>query len=127
MAATSENIPSDMCASEESDKCTLSRRLIRIFNGRILDRYGCKVCSCERQRLRSDCDALVVLSLRWTQTVRFYRTLRDMLNKYFNEFKCISVFLRPISFTAVKVLNNCNGDYNIYRQNKKFTMIYNAI
>ena len=40
------------CApSEDSDQPALSRSLIRIISGRILDRQGCKVSSCGKHRL----------------------------------------------------------------------------
>ena len=42
-AATSENVPSGMCAQQ-------SPSLIRIFTGRILDRQGCKVSSCGQRK-----------------------------------------------------------------------------
>ena len=55
------------CApSEDSDQPAHPRSLIRIFTGRILERQGYNVCSCEQRRLRSDCaDAQADLSLRW--------------------------------------------------------------
>ena len=52
------------CAPRENLDQT--RRLIIIFSGRILDREGCKVSSCGKWRLWSDCaDAQADLSLRW--------------------------------------------------------------
>ena len=40
-----ENVPSDMCTSEDSDQPAHSRSLIRIFTERILDSQECKVSS----------------------------------------------------------------------------------
>ena len=37
-----KKVPSDMCASEDSDQTAHSRSLIRIFTERILDSEGCK-------------------------------------------------------------------------------------
>ena len=58
-----------ICApSEDSDQPALSRSLIRIFTGRILDSQDCKVSSCGQWRLWSDCaDAQADLRLRWAR------------------------------------------------------------
>ena len=55
------------CAPNEySDQPAHSRRLIRIFNGRILDSKGCKVSSCRQQCLLSVCvDVQADSSFRW--------------------------------------------------------------
>ena len=54
--------------SEDSDQPAHSRRLIRIFTGRICDSQGCKVSLPGRRRLRSEClDEQDDLCLRWMQ------------------------------------------------------------
>ena len=59
-ALTSENVPLDMSASEDSDQPAHSRSLIRIFTERTLKSQWYKISSCGKRRLKH-----VDLNLRW--------------------------------------------------------------
>ena len=62
----SNNVPSTIALSEDSDQPAQQRSLIRMLTEHILDSQECKVSSCGQRRLRQGCvDVRAHLSLHW--------------------------------------------------------------